>query len=62
MSLSWKALEIAIEQIGLSTIACDRLLKVSRTVADLEGAEQIETAHLLEALNLRNQAVSNGGG
>jgi magnesium chelatase family protein len=59
-SESWKVLEMAIEQIGLSARACDRLLKVSRTIADLEGAEQIATAHLLEALNLRNQAVSIG--
>lgn len=47
-------LQMALDQIGLSARACDRILRVSRTIADLAQAETIEETHLLEALNLRN--------
>jgi len=49
-------LQMAIDQMGLSARACDRILRVSRTIADLAGAESIDESHLLEALNLRNSA------
>ncbi len=48
-----KVLEQAIERLGLSARAFHRILKVARTIADLEGAEQIATAHLTEAINYR---------
>ncbi|MGB3680924.1 MAG: YifB family Mg chelatase-like AAA ATPase [Rubrobacteraceae bacterium] len=43
----------AIDRMGLSGRAHDRILRVARTVADLSGAPEIEVEHLAEALNYR---------
>ncbi len=48
-----RLLEDAIERLGLSARAYGRILKVARTLADLAGSQQIEQAHLLEALSYR---------
>jgi magnesium chelatase family protein len=46
-------LKIAMEEMGLSARAHDKILRVSRTIADLENADQISAAHLSEAINYR---------
>lgn len=46
-------LEHAIEKLGLSTRAYHRVLKVARTLADMEGQEHLQTAHITEALGYR---------
>ncbi len=46
-------LEHALNKLGLSIRAWHRVLRVSRTIADLNASEHIERAHLLEALGYR---------
>jgi magnesium chelatase family protein len=51
---SQRLLEMAIDKLGLSARAYTRILKVSRTIADLAGEEQMSSAHISEAIQYRS--------
>ena len=51
-------LQAATQRLSLSARAFHRILKVSRTIADLEGAAEISVAHLAEALQYRSRGLT----
>jgi magnesium chelatase family protein len=48
-----RLLQSAVEKLGLSARAHDKVLRVARTIADLEGAEGVRAAHVGEAIQYR---------
>lgn len=55
---SIQLLQSAADSLGFSARACDRILRVARTIADLEKNEQISSCHLLEAIHFRHPNTS----
>lgn len=56
---SEKLLEAAMNQLRLSARACHRVLKIARTIADLEGHESIELKDLTEAISYRRMDITS---
>jgi magnesium chelatase family protein len=49
-----RTLELAVRKMGLSARAYDRMLKVARTIADLDHSESLTSKHLAEAVQYRS--------
>ena len=52
-----KLMQGAFERLGLTGRSHDRILRMARTIADLEGAENISAAHLAEAIQFRSSGI-----
>jgi magnesium chelatase family protein len=54
-------LQVAMNRLNLSARAYDRIRRVARTVADLEGSEQVQSKHVAEAIGYRSLDLGNWG-
>jgi magnesium chelatase family protein len=50
---SQEAMRVSVHDLGLSARAHDKVLRVARTIADLEQSAEIQLAHVSEAINYR---------
>ena len=55
-----KLMQAAFDRMGLTARSHDRILRVARTVADLDGSERILAPHLAEAIQYRNTDILKG--
>ena len=60
MEMERPAVKNAFSRMGLTARSHDRILRVARTIADLDGAEHIEAPHLAEAIQFRNTDILKG--
>jgi magnesium chelatase family protein len=51
-------MKVAVRQLNLSARSYHRVLKLSRTIADLAGSDGVETAHVAEALQFRPRSLA----
>jgi magnesium chelatase family protein len=51
---SRRLMEMAVDRLGMSARAYSRILKIARTIADLDGAEEIRSHHVSEAIQYRS--------
>ena len=49
-----RILEIAMNKLGFSARSLDKILKVSRTIADLDGSQDLKKEHIMEAVQYRS--------